>query len=127
MKKFEYTKAIREIEKYKDLLEYNKARPTTRFMVDELTESQIINRVVQIINNNIIETEEINIEDDKYHDLLQKYIKLSDKYFDLQCKHIENDRIEKLIKRVEDLLEQINPEIYYNDYVIPGNIYWEKG
>jgi hypothetical protein len=92
IKKFRYTKAIREIEDIRDKITL---QPST------VNEIYAFTKCIKIINNNIVETEEINIEDDKYHDLLQKYIKLSDKYFDLQCKHeeinTEIDKIEKLL------------------------------
>ena len=94
MRKFNYKKAIKEI-KEKSLYIY--------------TDSKVISEkeVINIINNNIEEDGLESYEQldhyckqwqERYNDLLDKYLKLSDKYFDLynaKRMNIKHDRSRK--------------------------------
>jgi hypothetical protein len=78
MKKFKHKKAIREIEEFK----FNVVNLECSYF------NSALDIAIQIINNNIIESEEINndyIQNcyEAYHDMIKKYMNLSDKYHDL--------------------------------------------
>ena len=98
-RKIDIEKVIREIEK-------KKKRHHDCIKSDVLSHYQegkqdACDEIIQIIKDNIKESEEINIDyschwNKKYNDLLRKYLNLSDKYFNLR------DRLDnKLVYKYE--------------------------
>ena len=87
-RKIDIEKVIREIEEYKRQIRNSNFDKESVDCLQEFIRKDV---VIQIIKNNIKESEETDYSK-KYHNLQEKYLELSEKYYNL--KDGEDDKIE---------------------------------